>query len=64
LLIFVTSTVIILDLDLISVSAPPREADPPLIVDPYAVLPGSISFESLQPISRWDTELPYGFGCV
>ena len=31
----------------------PTEADPPLVVDPNAVLPGPISEERFQPIS-WD----------
>jgi hypothetical protein len=44
-------SMIIGDLDLMGSVSHPDETDPPLIVDPYAVLPGAISFEFLQAVS-------------
>lgn len=41
---------IVNDLDLMRIARIPDEADPPLIVDPDAVLPSSISLQFLQPI--------------
>jgi len=35
-----------------------------LIIDPNAVLPGSIPFQLFQPIPRWNPKLPYSFSCV
>lgn len=35
----------------------PAEADPPLIIDPDTVLPGSIALELLQTIARWRPEI-------
>src|SRR5579875_2833619 len=35
----------------------PHEADPPLVVDPDAVLTGPITFECLQSVARWDMKV-------
>jgi hypothetical protein len=40
------------DFDVVGVAAPPNKADPPLIVDPNAVLSSAISGKALQPIAR------------
>ena len=48
----VTSSVIIDDLDLVSVAITPYKTDPPLIVDSNAVLALAIAGEFLEPISR------------
>jgi hypothetical protein len=37
-------------LDIKSIGVDPTEADPPLVVDPNAVLPGPVAAENLQPI--------------
>lgn len=39
--------------DLLRVAIPPHEADPILVIDPYAVLPTSISGESLEVVA-WE----------
>jgi hypothetical protein len=44
--------VVVDDLDLEGVTATPDEADPPLAIDPDAVLPRSIPFQLLESI-RW-----------
>jgi hypothetical protein len=43
--------VVVDDLDFVCVSIRPSEADPPLVVDPDAVLSSAIAFEGLEPIS-------------
>ena len=47
-----TPLVIIHDLSLEHVAVTPDEANPPLVVDPDAVLTGSVSHQRFQPISR------------
>lgn len=42
----------------------PHEADPPLIIDPNAVLPTSITFQFLQPIRRRSPQIVNHVGCV
>jgi hypothetical protein len=44
--------VIIANLDVERVTVSPDEADPPLFVDPDAVLPGSITPQGFEPVSR------------
>ena len=39
------------DLHLIGVAAPPNEADPPLVIDPDAVLAGASGFERFEPVA-------------
>lgn len=52
---------IIDDLDLVCVSSFPAETDPPLIIDPDAVLTDAISSQLLQSVSWRDTEILKGF---
>jgi len=51
------SLVIVSDLDIEGVAVVPCEADSPLVVDPNAVLPLSISFQLLQAVSGWSSEV-------
>ena len=44
-------SVIINDLNVVGIAVVPSKADPPLIVDPDAVLTGSVALELLEPIS-------------
>jgi len=44
------------DLDIVGVAVFPKEAYPPLIVDPDAPLACSVAGKLLQPIARWDTQ--------
>jgi hypothetical protein len=51
------------DLDLPGVAAPPLEADAPLVVDPDAVLTLSGALQGFEPVSGWRTQLakrPHG----
>ena len=43
------------DFDVIGVAASPKKADPPLIVDPNAMLSFAISGKALQPVAGWDS---------
>ena len=52
------------DLDLVGIGILPAETDPPLVVDPDAVLPRPIAFELLEPVTRWNPEVLKGFGSV
>jgi hypothetical protein len=52
------------DLHVFGVIAPPDEADPELIVDPDAVLPGSIAAERFQPVTRWGSQVPERVGSI
>jgi hypothetical protein len=45
------TSVIIYDLDVIRIAAGPPEADAPLIVDPDAMLAGTVALELLQPVA-------------
>jgi hypothetical protein len=45
--------VVICDVALIGSVSLPDKTNAPLIIDPDAVLSGSISFQLLQPVSRW-----------
>jgi len=55
---------IVCDLHLVGIALMPCKAHPPLIVDAYGVLPFSFSFEFLQPVARWRTEVLYGLGVI
>ena len=41
------------DLNVVRIAITPPKANPPLIVDPDAVLPLSVTGQRLQPIARW-----------
>ena len=45
------------DLDVARVPTRPTEANPPLIINPNAVLPCAPSLEAFQPISGWDSQV-------
>ena len=45
------------DLHLLWPGVGPHEADPPLVVDPDAVLTNSVALESLEPVARRNTEI-------
>jgi hypothetical protein len=49
--------VIVYDLDIVSVSIPPTEADTPLVVDPNAVLSFPVSSQFLKAISWRDKKI-------
>ena len=44
-------SVVVHDLDLVDIPLAPLEADSPLVVDPYAVLTGTVALESFQPVA-------------
>ena len=50
--------------DLLRVAVLPYEADPVLIVDPYAVLPTPISSESLEVVARKRPQIVESLRCV
>jgi len=56
--------VIVCDLNFVCVSTLPAKADPPLIIDPYAVLTSAIPGELLQPVARWSAEIHQGLSRV
>src|SRR3989337_1046693 len=56
--------VVVADLDVMRVSLLPAEADPPLVVDPNAVLAGAVSGEALQAVPRGHAELLQPLGGV
>src|SRR5581483_11590967 len=58
------SSVVVDDLDIVRPAGPPAKADPPLLVDPDAVLAGSVTDKLLEPISRRDSQVSERFGGV
>jgi hypothetical protein len=56
--------VVVHHFDLLRVAVLPHEADPALIVDPYAVLPASISSESLEVVARERAQVVESLRCV
>lgn len=44
-------------LDILCTTVLPHEADPPLVVDPDAVLPLAVTLELLETVTRWDSEI-------
>jgi len=56
--------VIVGDLNLEGVALPPDEANPPLVVDPNAVLALTISKEFLEAISRRNAQVCQGTRCL
>jgi len=48
------------DFNLIGVSVPPLETDPPLIVDPDAVLSAPVDGQGFQAMGRRDTQIIQG----
>jgi hypothetical protein len=56
--------VVVGDLDGVSVSALPPEADTPLVVDADAVLAGPVAGEHLESVAGWNAEVGERFGGV
>src|ERR1700754_2951626 len=52
-----TSSVVVHDLDVLGAGVGPGEADPPLVVDPDAVLTLAVTPENLQPVAGWRPEI-------
>ena len=52
------------DFDLKGVSVAPAEADPPLVVDPDAVLPFALARQAFQPIAWRGREIVQAAGIV
>jgi hypothetical protein len=57
-------SVVVSDLDVGRSGSSPPEADPPLVVDPDAVLTGPISTESLEPIPRRHPQIVEGLRSI
>jgi hypothetical protein len=55
---------IIDDLDFVRIAITPYKTDPPLVVDPYAVLALTIAGEFLEPLSWWNPKIPQRLGIV
>jgi hypothetical protein len=56
--------VIIHDLNVVGVAAPPPKARTPPIVDPDAVLPGTVARQLLEPVAGRDSQVIQRFGRV
>jgi hypothetical protein len=56
--------VVVDDLDLMRVGVPPLKTDPPLIVDPNAVLTLPLPRELLEPIPGWYSEIVEGLSGI
>jgi hypothetical protein len=56
--------VVVHHFDLLRVAVFPHEADPILIVDPYAVLPTSVSAERLEVVARERAQVVQSLCCV
>jgi hypothetical protein len=48
---------VIHDLDIVGVAAPPPEADSPLVVDPDAVLARTITSQVFQAVPWWKAQI-------
>lgn len=55
---------VICDLHIEGITSLPHETDSPLLVDADTVLSGSISFQALQPVSRWNAQVVQCIGVV
>jgi hypothetical protein len=56
--------VVVCDFDIIGVSILPEKANTPLIIDPNAVLSGSVASKLFQMVCRWNSEVIEYFGVV
>jgi hypothetical protein len=59
-----SSSVVVDDLDLMCVAAPPLETDPPLVIDPNAVLTRTLRRKLLEPIPGWYSKIVEGLSGV
>ena len=50
-------SVVVNDLHLLWSGVGPHEADPPLVVDPDAVLTSSIALQGFEPVTRRDAKI-------
>lgn len=57
LLINATSSVVVDYLDVFGASLGPGEADPPLVIDPDAVLASAVALQRFQPVARRHAEI-------
>jgi hypothetical protein len=55
-----TSSVVVHDLDVLGATRRPHEADPPLVIDPDAVLASSIPCERFQAVPRGNSKIVEG----
>jgi hypothetical protein len=51
-----SSSVIVDDLDMVSVAVMPDETYPPLVIDPDAVLAAAVAAESLESVLGWQSQ--------
>ena len=57
-------SVMVDDLHILCTGIGPAEADPPLLVDSYAVFAFPVSFQLLQTVAEWDPEVIQVLGGV
>src|SRR5690625_6194483 len=50
-------SVVVNDLHLLRSCVGPHEPDPPLVVDPDAVLPGAVALQRFEPVARRDPKI-------
>ena len=55
---------VIRDLHIEGITLLPHETDSPLVVDADTVLSGSIPFQTLQPVPRWNAQIVQCVGVV
>jgi hypothetical protein len=55
---------VINDLDIEDVARFPNEADAPLIINPNAVLPGTLPAKRLEAVGRWQAQVSQGAGVI
>jgi hypothetical protein len=56
--------VIIYDFNVVGLAVAPDEANPPLIIDPDAMLAGPITFERLEPVAGRNAQILQPPGCM
>lgn len=52
------------NLDLVGITVAPLKANAPLIINAYAVLTLATTFEFLQPIPGWQSQVRQILGCI
>src|ERR1700689_751826 len=57
-------SVIIRNLQVVSVSVTPHKTNTPLVVDAYAVLPGTLTFQLMKSVTRRHSQIRQTFGRV
>jgi hypothetical protein len=55
---------VINDLHVVCIRPAPSETDPPLVVDPDAMLAASAAFQCFEPISGWNEQVHELPGCM